>query len=195
MTNTPLSPFDLFSQWMADAEKSEPNDPNAMALATADAQGRPDVRMVLLKGWDETGFTFFTNLESTKGRELSVNPFAALCIHWKSLKRQVRAEGRVEPVSNEEADAYFASRARSSQIGAWASRQSHPMEGRFELERRLAEYTAKFGLGSVPRPPHWSGFRIVPVRIEFWQDKPFRLHERRSFIASDTGWTVETLFP
>ena len=194
MTNT-SSPYSLFADWMADAEKSELNDPNAMALATADSQGRPNVRMVLLKGWDERGFTFYTNLESTKGQELAANPHAAICLHWKSLKRQFRAEGSVEAVSNAEADTYFASRPRSSRIGAWASIQSRPMEGRFDLEKRLAEFTAQFGLGEVPRPPHWSGFRLVPQRMEFWQDKPFRLHERRSFSMTPDGWHVETLFP
>ena len=195
MTNTSSSPYTLFTQWMAEAEKSEINDPNAMALATADAHGRPNVRMVLLKGWDESGFTFYTNLESTKGRELAANPFAAICLHWKSLKRQFRAEGRIEAVTDAEADAYFASRARSSQIGAWASRQSQPMSGRFELEKRLAEFAVQFGLGTVPRPPHWSGFRIIPNRMEFWQDQPFRLHDRRSYTQTDGGWQQEILFP
>jgi len=195
MSSTPTDPFALFGQWMADAEASEPNDPNAMALATADAQGRPSLRMVLLKDAGPDGFVFYTNLESRKGGELAENPHVALLFHWKSLRRQIRVEGPVLPVTGEEADAYFASRARTSQIGAWASKQSRPLQGRFELEKRVAEYTAKFGFGAVPRPAHWSGFRVVPERIEFWQDKPFRLHDRFVFTRDGDGWTVTPLFP
>jgi pyridoxamine 5'-phosphate oxidase len=189
------NPFDLFGQWLAEAEKSEPNDPNAMSLATVDSEGKPSLRMVLLKGFDAQGFVFYTNLESKKGQDLAANPFAAICLHWKSLRRQIRVEGRTEAVTAEEADSYFASRARGSQIGAWASTQSRPLTGRFELERRVGEYTAKFGLGAIPRPPHWSGFRLVPSRLEFWQDRPFRLHDRLVYIFDDSGWTTERLFP
>jgi len=185
----------LFHKWMAEAEAHEPNDPNAVALATADAQGRPSVRMVLLKSADESGFVFYTNLESRKGRELAVNPFAALCLHWKSLRRQIRIEGRVEAVSEAEADAYFASRARASQIGAWASVQSQPLAGRFALEKRVGEFAAKFGLGKVPRPKHWSGFRLVPDAIEFWHDRPFRLHDRFVYRQEDGQWRMEHLYP
>ncbi|EPY02454.1 pyridoxamine 5'-phosphate oxidase [Magnetospirillum fulvum] len=188
-------PLPQFHAWMDEAARHEPNDPNAMALATADATGRPSVRMVLLKGADERGFVFYTNLESRKGQDLAENPQAALCFHWKSLKRQIRVEGDIVPVSEEEADAYYASRARASQIGAWASRQSRILTGRFELERRIAEFTARFGLGTVPRPPHWSGFRLVPKRIEFWQDRQFRLHERQVFLRENGSWTTVTLFP
>lgn len=188
-------PIDQFRAWLADAEKSEPNDPNALALATTTADGFPSVRMVLLKDVDDQGFVFYTNLSSRKGSELTDNPRAAMCFHWKSLKRQVRVEGDIEPVSAEEADAYFHSRHRSSRIGAWASKQSQPLDGRFELEKRVAEYTAKFHVGDIPRPEFWSGFRLIPRRIEFWQDQAFRLHDRVVYDAGEDGWTTTRLFP
>jgi pyridoxamine 5'-phosphate oxidase len=190
-------PLALFGDWLREAERREPNDPNAVALATVDTNGLPDARMVLLKSFDPRGFVFYTNLESAKGRELAATPKAALLFHWKSLRRQVRVRGPVEPVTAEEADAYFATRPRDSQIGAWASDQSRPMEGSFALQRRVAEQAARFGLGEVPRPPHWSGFRVLPLEIEFWRDRPFRLHERLLFTRErlDEGWAKQHLFP
>lgn len=188
-------PYALFDTWFQEAAEKEPNDPNAMALATVGADGQPSIRMVLLKGVDARGFTFYTNYESRKGRQLLENPKAALCFHWKALRRQVRVEGPVEQVGAEEADAYFASRPRGSQIGAWASLQSRPLAGRFELEKRIAQYTAKFGLGAVPRPSYWSGFRVLPSRIEFWEDRPFRLHDRLVYHRRDEGWETERLYP
>jgi pyridoxamine 5'-phosphate oxidase len=188
-------PVAVFEAWMAEAAKSEPNDPNAVCLATATPDGRPSARMVLLKGVDPRGFVFYTNLESRKGGELAANPHAALCFHWKTLQRSVRVEGPVEPVSAEEADAYYASRARGSRIGAWASRQSRPLEGRWALEKAVAEHTVRFGIGEIPRPPFWSGFRLTPSRIELWRDMPFRLHERRVFHRAGPGWEMEMLYP
>jgi pyridoxamine 5'-phosphate oxidase len=204
MSETPLTsddfaaasePIALFSEWLADAEKSEPNDPNATALATVDADGLPDVRMVLLKGHDERGFVFYTNFESAKGAEILANPKAAMCFHWKSLRRQVRVRGAVETVTEAEADAYFASRPRGSRIGAWASKQSRPLESKLALEKAVAEYTLKYPVGDIPRPPHWSGFRIKPVQIEFWHDRPFRLHERIVFTREGDGWGKVRLYP
>ena len=188
-------PFALFESWLRDATASEPNDPNAMTLSTVDADGLPDARMVLLKDVDPRGFVFYTNLESAKGRELAANPRAALSFHWKTLRRAVRVRGDAEPVTGAEADAYFSSRARSARIGAWASDQSRPMPDRFALEKRVAEVGLRFGLGSVPRPPNWSGFRIVPRTLEFWRDRPFRLHERLVFARDGDGWTTSRLYP
>ena len=195
----PADPLDVFAAWLGEAEAAEPNDPTAMALATVGEDGMPSCRMVLLKGYDAEGFVFYTNYESRKGRQLLATPKAALLFHWKSLRRQVRIEGAVTPVTAAEADAYFASRARQSQIGAWASQQSRPLEGRFELEKRVALFAAKHAIGAVPRPPYWSGFRLTPRHIEFWQDGAFRLHDRLVYTRGDPaeggGWTTQRLYP
>jgi len=190
-------PIALFRDWLAEAEMSEPNDANAMALATADASGQPNVRMVLLKGADRNGFVFYSNAQSIKGGELAANPRAAVNFHWKSLRKAVRVQGNIREVTALEADTYFASRPKDSQIGAWASDQSRPMEGRFVFEKRIAEFALKFGFGTVPRPPHWTGWRLEPSRIEFWRDRPFRLHDRLVFsrARADAAWTTERLFP
>jgi pyridoxamine 5'-phosphate oxidase len=190
-------PIALFGEWFEAAKAAEPNDPNAMSLATVDADGLPDMRMVLLKDIDARGFTFYTNSQSAKGQELAANPRAALLFHWKSLRRQVRIRGPVEQVSEADSDAYFASRARTAQIGAWASDQSRPAPDAFALAKRVAEYGLKFGLGPVPRPPHWFGYRVVPLQIEFWRDRPFRLHERLVFARPGPGddWTTARLYP
>lgn len=190
-------PFDLFASWFAEAQKNEPNDPEAVALATADADGLPDVRMVLLKEASPAGFVFYSNAESAKGRELEANPKAAGVMHWKSLRRQVRFRGAVERVSDAEADAYFASRALQSRLGAWASQQSRPLESRFALEKSVAKYAAKFALGHIPRPPYWGGYRIKPVYLEFWSDGAFRLHDRIVFRREtpDAPWRKERLYP
>jgi len=188
-------PDALFEQWLAEAEKSEPNDANAMALATADAAGRPSVRMVLLKGHDDRGFVFYTNQDSRKGAELEANAHAALLFHWKSLRRQVRIEGAVEPVGADEADTYFATRNRDSQLGAWASDQSRPLDRRETFEGRYEDMRARFEGGDVPRPPRWSGYRVVPDRMEFWIDRAHRLHERRLFTRTGEGWSEGLLYP
>ena len=190
-------PFALFAAWMQEARGAESADAEACALASADAEGAPNVRMVLVRGADRRGFVFYTNLGSVKGAELRANPRAALCFHWKSLGRQVRVRGTVQPVSNDEADEYFASRPRGSRIGAWASRQSQPMPGRLALEKRVAEYGLRYGVGEVPRPPFWSGFRLHPLHIEFWREGRFRLHDRLVYrrTAGESGWRKEKLFP
>ena len=195
----PADPLSIFAAWMTEAEASEVNDPNAMALATVGEDGMPSCRMVLLKDYDADGFVFYTNYESRKGRQLLATPKAALLFHWKSLRRQVRIEGAVAPVTDAEADEYFASRHKQSQIGAWASQQSRALEGRFELEKRVALFAAKYAIGSVPRPPYWSGFRLTPRLIEFWQDGAFRLHDRlvyaREGAGAEGGWATERLYP
>ncbi|WP_425230777.1 pyridoxamine 5'-phosphate oxidase [Sphingomonas sp.] len=188
-------PFALFDAWYAEARASEPNDPNAMALATADARGRSSVRMVLLKGHGPDGFVFYTNREGRKAAELSVNPQAALLFHWKSLRRQVRIEGAASFATDAESDAYFASRSRDSQLGAWASEQSRPLDARATFEARFAQMQARFEGGAVPRPPQWGGYRVTPDTIEFWQDRAFRLHERRVFTRDGEAWTEGMLYP
>ena len=190
-------PLALFADWLAEAEKSEPNDPNAMALATVGSDGMPSQRMVLLKGYEAMGFVFYTNYESRKGEQLLAHPKAALLFHWKSLRRQVRIEGLVSQTTPAEADAYFATRDRRSQIGAWASDQSRPLQSRFALEKRVAEFAARHVIGTVPRPLYWSGFRLQPSLIEFWQDGAFRLHDRLEYrrATPDAAWTMRTLYP
>jgi pyridoxamine 5'-phosphate oxidase len=190
-------PLRLFAAWFAEARRAEPINPDAMALATVDRDGLPNARMVLLKGFDERGFVFYTNVESIKGHELAQAPKAALTFYWKALQRQVRVRGSVEAVSKEEADAYFATRSRMAQIGAWASKQSAPLENRLAFEKAVALHTAKFAIGAVPRPPYWSGYRVVPQEIEFWQEKPFRLHDRIAFTRDSLSapWRKTRLYP
>lgn len=189
-------PFALFAEWLAEAEKSEPNDANAMAVATVDSDGMPDVRMVLLKGFDPDGFVFYSNFESAKGEQLLAHPKAALCFHWKSLRRQVRVRGPVTVVTESEADDYYRSRPRGSRIGAWASQQSRPLESRYALEKAVATMTAKFGVGEIPRPEYWSGFRIAPQQLEFWSNGQFRLHHRLRFDRTEDGaWSRSRLYP
>jgi pyridoxamine 5'-phosphate oxidase len=190
-------PLRLFAAWMTEAAASEPRDPTAMTLATVDDDGAPNARLVLLKGTDARGFVFYTNRNSQKGHELDAHPVAALVFHWKSLNRQIRVRGPVEHVTDEEADAYFASRPKQAQIGAWASKQSSPLESRLAFEKAVALYAAKYAIGTVPRPPYWSGYRIVPLRMEFWHDRPFRLHDRIEFRreAPDRPWTKTRLYP
>ncbi|MBB4371814.1 pyridoxamine 5'-phosphate oxidase [Bradyrhizobium sp. cir1] len=190
-------PFALFEAWLNEAIKSEPNDPNAMALATVDPDGLPDVRMVLMKGFDTEGFVFYSHIASQKGRELAANPKAALLFHWKSLRRQVRIRGNVTPVTDAEADAYFATRPKQAQIGAWASKQSEALESRFAFEQAIAKVAARYVIGEVPRPPGWSGWRIAPLRIEFWHDRPFRLHDRIEFRRDAAGqpWSKTRMYP
>src|ERR1700739_4364691 len=194
---TAEEPFALFAEWFAEAVKAEPNDPNAMSLATVDSDGLPDVRMVLMKGYDAAGFVFYSHIASQKGRELATNPRAALLFHWKSLRRQVRIRGTVSPVSGAEADDYFATRPKQAQIGAWASKQSQPLESRFAFEQAIALVAARYVIREVPRPPGWSGWRIAPLRFEFWHDRPFRLHDRIEFSRATLGqpWSKTRLYP
>ena len=195
LTPYPIEPISLFKEWLLEAERSEAVNPNAMALATADAEGRPSVRMVLLKDANTQGFTFYTNFESRKGIEISQNARVSLCFYWKSLLREVRVDGPVSKVSDGEADEYFASRSRGSQIGAWASKQSRPLTQRLELEKRMAAFTEKFNIGKVPRPEFWGGYCLAPERIEFWQERKFRLHERVVYNLSSKGWKSQQLYP
>jgi len=188
-------PFALFGAWLAEAEQSEPNDPNGMVLATATPDGRPSARMVLMKGWDREGFVFYTNLESRKGEELRANNAVALLFHWKSLRRQVRIEGAAEDVTAAEADAYFATRPRLARLGAWASDQSRPLSSRAVLIARAAAMEVRHPFGDIPRPTHWSGYRVVPDEFEFWQDMPFRLHDRTVYARDGAAWIRGTLYP
>ena len=195
MRVTADKPIKIFKEWYREAKATEPINPNAMTLATADDEGRPSARMVLLKDVDVDGFVFYTNLGSRKALELNANPHAALCFYWKSLAKQVRVEGFIELVADAEADAYFASRPKLSQLGAWASKQSQTLEGRMALEKRVAKYTAKFNVGTIPRPDFWSGLRLRPVQIELWKEEAFRLHDRTRYTRDGDGWTVDSLYP
>ena len=188
-------PLELFKIWMSEAEKNEINDPNAFSLATTNKKNEPSVRMILLKGFSQKGFVFYTNLNSPKSKDLKIIPKASMCFHWKSLQRQIRISGSINQVDSKEADNYFNSRPYESRIGAWASKQSQPLEGRYELEKRIAKYTAKFNVSNVPRPEFWSGFRVFPGSMEFWSEEAFRLHDRRLYTCVDEGWVMERLYP